>query len=316
MSSIPEIALVTSIPPRMTREQDGRNIGEQYQADCVASWIAAGFKILSVNVRAEIPALAQRFPAVEFVPVDRDAASVAGRPTPLIDDLLQVLERQPQDIVGIINADLCMETGKDWIQPIKGAVASTVLIGHRLDLSHWSTVPGELVASGAPYDGGFDLFFFEKSAIAKCLTGAGAKRHFSLGMPWWDFWLPTALALQGYRVALMDRPLAGHLVHPIKYDPAVWEYMAAQFIDYVRHHVSDDTAARVPELAPMIERVRLLGRRAGEEISTWRRQRSLADRGDKWSARYRTNIELFCGLTLSTLREQIGCDGQRSTAAD
>jgi hypothetical protein len=316
MSSSAEIALVTSIPPRMTREQQGRNIGEQYQADCVASWVAAGFKVLSVNVRAEIPALAQRFPAVEFVPVDRDAASVAGRPTPLIDDLLLTLARQPQDIVGIINADLCMETGRDWIQPIKNSVASTILIGHRLDLIHWSTVPGELVASGDPYDEGFDLFFFEKSAIAQCLTGAGAERYFSLGMPWWDFWLPTALALQGYRVAKMEEPLAGHLVHPIKYDPAIWEYMGSQFIDYVRHHVRDDTAARVPELAPMIERVHLLGRRAEEEIRTWQRQRTLADRGDKWSARYRTNIELFCGLTLFTLRDQIGCGPRQMAAAD
>ncbi|MEA2756418.1 MAG: hypothetical protein QOJ54_2707 [Aliidongia sp.] len=316
MTPIPEIALVTSIPPRMTREQQGRNIGEQYQADCVASWITAGFKVLSVNVRAEIPLLARRFPAVEFVPVDRDAAAVAGRPTPLIDDLLQVLAQQPQDIVGIINADLCMETGKDWMAPIKTSVASTVLIGHRLDLIHWSTEPGELVATGAPYDGGFDLFFFEKSAIAKCLTGAGAQRFFSLGMPWWDFWLPIALALQGYRIALMAGPLAGHLVHPIKYDPAIWEYMGAQFIDYVRQHMRDDIAAQVPELAPMIERVRLLGPRAAQEIRTWQRQRALADRGDKWSARYRTNIELFCGLTLVTLRDQIGCGTQCSAVAD
>jgi hypothetical protein len=315
MSSAPEIAIVTSIPPRTTREQGGSNIGDQYQADCVASWMAAGFKVLSVNVRDEIPLLAQRHPDVEFVPTDRDAGAVAGRRTPLIDDLLQVLARQPQEIVGIINADLCMEVGKNWIDCVAASVASTILIGHRLDVDSWSTRAGSLVAAGAPYTGGFDLFFFEKSAIAKCLTGAGAERYFAMGMPWWDFWLPVALALQGYRVALLREPVAGHLIHPIKYDPAVWEYLGAQFVDYVLQHTAEDTAIWVPELAPVIERARELGPRAAKEIKSWTRQRALADRGDKWSNRYKTNLELYCGLTLATLRNAIGGDRARRSAA-
>ena len=42
MAVEPEIAIVTSIPPRVNREQDGRNIGMQYQSDCVASWVEIG----------------------------------------------------------------------------------------------------------------------------------------------------------------------------------------------------------------------------------------------------------------------------------
>src|ERR1700735_4139897 len=155
MPSVPEIAIVTSIPPRTTREQNGFDIGGHYQADCVASWVAAGFKVLSVNIREEIPLLAERYPQIEFVEAPRDARIVAGRPTPLIDDLLLVLARQPQSIVGIINADLCMETGKRWVECIRPLVLSTLLIGHRLDVASWSTQPGELKAQGVPYTGGF-----------------------------------------------------------------------------------------------------------------------------------------------------------------
>jgi hypothetical protein len=316
MPSVPEIAIVTSIPPRTTREQNGFDIGGHYQADCVASWVAAGFKVLSVNIREEIPLLAERYPQIEFVEAPRDARIVAGRPTPLIDDLLLVLARQPQSIVGIINADLCMETGKRWVECIRPLVLSTLLIGHRLDVASWSTQPGELKAQGVPYTGGFDLFFFEKAAIAKCLTGAGADRFFSMGMPWWDFWLPVAFAVQGYRVALMQEPFAGHLVHPVKYDPAAWEYMGAQFIDYVLQHVSDDILRDVPELNPVIEMARGLGPRAAKEIKSWTRQRALEDRGDRWSARYRTNLEHFCGLTLGVLRNAIGADRPGRSAAD
>jgi hypothetical protein len=308
MPPAPKIAIATSIPPRVTREQRGSNIGEQYQADCVASWHAAGFKVLSVNVREEIPRLAQLYPQVEFVEAARDASAVAGRPTPLIEDLLLVLQRQEQAIVGIINADLCMEVGKNWIDSVTEAVPHSILIGHRLDLESWSTRAGELVAAGAPYTGGFDLFFFEQEAIAKCLSGAGAQRGFSIGMPWWDFWLPVAMALQGYQVALLREPLAGHLIHPVKYEPAVWEYMGAQFVDYVRQAAAS-AAREVPELATVIERARELGPRAEKELRSWTRHRALADRGDKWSNRYKENLELYCGLTLATLRNAIGQSG-------
>jgi hypothetical protein len=305
MAVEPEIAIVTSIPPRVTREQAGRNIGAQYQLDCVASWVAAGFKILSVNLPAEIELLAPRFPEIEFVPAERDAGAIAGRPTPMIEDLLLALERQPQSIVGIVNADVCMETGKSWMAAIRDEIDSTILIGHRLDLDSWSTQVGEMVAAGVPYTGGFDLFFFEKSAIRKCIGSAGGDRPFSIGMPWWDFWLPAALALQGHRVARLEAPVAGHLVHPIKYDPAAWEYMGAQLVEYV-YEQARAAAFIAPELRQMVGRAEELAPRATKEIRHWTRDRALTDRGDKWSSRYKTNLELFCGQTLMTLRDGVG----------
>jgi hypothetical protein len=316
MPATPEIAIVTSIPPRIMREQGGYNIGELYQADCVASWLAAGFKVLSVNVADEIPVLVERYPQVEFVSVERDARAVAGRPTPLIDDLLRVLARQTQTIVGIVNADLCMAVTDNWADYIRPAIKSSILIGHRLDLGSWSTQSGQLQATGIPYTGGFDLFFFERDAIAKFLPADGGPWCFSIGMPWWDFWLPVALALQGYRVAMLEKLIAGHLIHPIKYDPASWEYMAAQFVDYVLHHAPDGAATSVPELAPVIGWARELGPRALKEIRLWTRQRALADRGDKWSERYRVNLEHLCGTTLMTLRNAIGGVREHCDAAD
>lgn len=314
MAVEPEIAIVTSIPPRVNREQDGRNIGMQYQSDCVASWVAAGFKILSVNLPAEIEVLAQRYPEIEFVPVERDAGAIAGRPTPLIEDLLLTLERQQQSIVGMVNADVCMEMGKSWMEAIRDQVRSTIVIGHRLDLNSWSTQAGELVASGVPYTGGFDLFFFEKSAIRKCIGSAGGDRPFSIGMPWWDFWLPVSLALQGHRVTRLEAPVAGHLIHPIKYDPAVWEYMGAQMVEYV-HEQAKAAGVIAPELLPMIARAEELAPRAEKEIRSWTRDRALSDRGDKWSSRYKTNLELFCGQTLMTLRDGVGLGESRRRIA-
>ncbi len=56
----------------------------------------------------------------------------------------------------------------------------------------------------------------------------------------------------------------------------------------------------------MVARAEELFPRADKEIRSWTRDRALSDRGDKWSSRYKTNLELFCGQTLMTLRDGVG----------
>src|SRR5215510_10906314 len=73
MASGADIVVATSIPPRLSRTNDGVSVGDEYQRLCVESWFACGFKVLSVNPREEIEPLARRFPEIEFVPVDSDA---------------------------------------------------------------------------------------------------------------------------------------------------------------------------------------------------------------------------------------------------
>jgi hypothetical protein len=312
MVSAPEIAIATSIPPKMTRLVGGQDIGEQYQADCISSWIDAGFKVFSVNAPDEIPLLAARYPLVEFVPTDRDSGAVAGRKTPLIDDLLLVLARQDRPIVGIVNADICLETGRDWVSPITEAIPSSLLISHRLDVESWPGQPGAVTVSGAPNPYGFDLFFFEKTAILDCLAKDGAKRFYSMGMPWWDFWFPIAMAFSGYRVAPLEDPVAAHLLHPTNYDQAIWEYMAAQLIDFVLQHGADGVGGRIPELMPMIEWAQKLGPRASHEIEHWTRQREVSDRGEAWCGQYKVELALFSRVVLGTVDAGIGGNRNRS----
>ncbi|MEI9987048.1 MAG: hypothetical protein WDN69_30140 [Aliidongia sp.] len=83
--------------------------------------------------------------------------------------------------------------------------------------------------------------------------------------------------------------------------------MGAQFVDFVQQQAS--TGALVaPVLTPLIERVRELAPRAVKEIRQWTRDRALADRSDKWSGKYKTNLELCCGVALATLRGEIKVD--------
>ena len=61
---------------------------------CIELWIAAGFRVLSVNFPQEIPRLSPRYPQVHFIAANRDASAILGRKTPLLVDILKVLAEQ------------------------------------------------------------------------------------------------------------------------------------------------------------------------------------------------------------------------------
>ena len=71
------IAVATSIPPVLKRQDAGRNfIG--YQKLCVQSWTSNGFRILSINDPDEIQALTALYPDVEFIAAHRSGGFTFG----------------------------------------------------------------------------------------------------------------------------------------------------------------------------------------------------------------------------------------------
>lgn len=75
-----QIVLVTSIAPK-----DIEN-----QKSALNSWIEAGFRIVSCNIRDEIEVIEKEFPQIEFVEMKRDGRGIIGKPCPYIYDMLQV----------------------------------------------------------------------------------------------------------------------------------------------------------------------------------------------------------------------------------
>src|SRR4051812_19506683 len=104
-----DIVIATSIPPKLSRINDGRPFGEDYQDLCIRSWRQCGFRILSVNHPGEIEVLSPRYPEVSFVPVHRDAREMSGRQTPYIADLLSALADRAEAVAGIANSDILFE---------------------------------------------------------------------------------------------------------------------------------------------------------------------------------------------------------------
>ncbi len=221
-AAAPDIVVATSIPPKVSRRDDGREIGPEYQRHCIETWIKAGFRVLSLNAPEEIPELALRYPAVRFIAIHRDASAISGRRNPLLADLIATLARQPEPLAGIVNADIFIDPDKNWREIIGASIRDAIVVASRADLRSLAATDYRI------YRQGFDLFFFEKAAIPP-----GLRPPFAMGLPWWDYWLPIAFRLQGAQIKILTEPLAFHLRHPANFDLTVFRHMAKEFVDFV-----------------------------------------------------------------------------------
>jgi hypothetical protein len=221
-TSTPSIVVATSIPPNLVRYENGANIGQQYQCDCIESWTRAGFRILSLNFSDEIGGLTAQYSKVQFIEVSQHRDSMFGRKTPMLSDLITTLADQSEEIVGIINADICFSAG-DWIAAIRAAVQRSIAVAHRYDIN---TRANRNI--GTFHLPGYDLFFFPRKEIPENITG-----NFAIGMPWWDYMLPLTFRLRGLGVNLLTFPIALHLEHPRNFSWPIWRYMAKEFAEFV-----------------------------------------------------------------------------------
>ena len=234
------IVVATSIPPTLSRNNAGQRIDAEYQRLCIASWRECGMRVVSVNDADEIPALAGRYPEVTFYPAQRSAQATFGPKTPFITDLLLTLAVAPESVVGIVNADIVLEPGPMWREMAKHFITgNSVAFARRYEAR--SLTDGPLVR----YVYGFDCFFLDRVAAGHL---AAETRQFAMGLPWWDYWLPLALALRGYDLLAIRRPASIHLIHdstraPVAHTPN-WRRLA---LDLAASLVEERGGKAIPE---------------------------------------------------------------------
>ncbi len=255
------IVIVTSIPPAISRRDNGRPVGEAYQRRCIQSWAENGFRILSVNDKSEIADLAARYPQVEFVTTDRNAGALSGRKNPYIADLLSALMNAPERVTGIVNSDILFEPCAAWREQLPNLVRNAVVTGQRRDTASLQNgVFGK-------YFYGFDYFFFEREAVAKATEWAG---DFAMGLPWWDYWLPLAMALQGRKIVALDRPAVLHLEHGNAYQESLWLRFGGDLAEFILKSEKEFVGTMAERAMPFIAAARRLSEfgKAGDAENT------------------------------------------------
>jgi hypothetical protein len=242
--NLAEVQLFTSIPPRISRRNAaGGEIGESYQAECIASWIDAGFAPASINTHSECVHTGSR---VRQITVERDASEVTGRPLPYFGDLLSAIAEQTNGPFALVNADVAIPSCAGLAERVTSLRPGQMIFSRRLDIAE----PG---ASGRPYLGGYD-FFATYGEDAAVLT----RTRLVFGAPWWDHFLPLAMHLYGCKVTQLE-PQVTHLRHDERWDTATYRKLGERFLS--------DMAPMVPdgEYAQHLRRIlasRTNGRRA------------------------------------------------------
>lgn len=209
--------IVTSVPPRPSRLVKGVDTGPDYMAQCIRSWRAAGFDVLSINPAAEAYAV-----AALGLPVRIEAS--AGFGLPLIAEMLSAARASGCRLAGIVNADCHMLPVEKLRDRLRERSFGRMLLCERLDRDQNSLLPL------AETYGGFDGFFFDPQAID---VGRLADHDpaFRLGDVWWDYWFPCFAMAQGLAVSRLMHPVLGHLNHAFRWSPEAYSVNRNRFAE-------------------------------------------------------------------------------------
>lgn len=184
------ITILTSIfPDRIDQQQKS-----------VASWIALGFRIVSLNLPDESARMKPLFEQVVFREIDRPAANGLGSRI-YLKEILRVIDDLPGQVFGIVNSDIKFSCDEGFAVFIAEQAEDAVVYGSRIDIDGQSGVTSSNSA-------GFDYFFFNKSVLPEFTD-----IPFALGMPYWDYWLPIAVAVKEFKIKRLISPVAFHFQH-------------------------------------------------------------------------------------------------------
>jgi FkbM family methyltransferase len=185
------------------------------QRACIASWRAAGLRVLSFNHPGEIESLRHTFD-VEFVPVSDTTEAVFGRPyVPIHAFARWAAERQEQ--VLLLNADLELKLSRWELRRLRWLAEDGLCYFIRYNQRH-------LGDAGAREPWGIDAFLFHGAEAAQLPASL-----LSMGKPFWDYWLPHAFAARGLPVRAVEFPAAFHLDHPQRWSWEEWHRCALEF---------------------------------------------------------------------------------------
>src|SRR5712664_3691050 len=205
------VTLFTSLPPSTTRIVNGHDFGIAYQRACIASWIAAGFDVISLNPETEIAELRKFDYPINYL--------VSPNPRPKIFEFLKEASRSPTDLTGIINADCLLLNYPAFVQGILSGARDGLVMLERVNID-----PNNLLPTGQSCLG-FDAFFFNKTHASRLTIDP----DLVVGQPWWDYWLPMEFVISAIKLLRPQSPLIFHLDHEQGWSQERWLQYGRKF---------------------------------------------------------------------------------------
>jgi 2-O-methyltransferase len=203
------IFALTSVPP-VIRDVPG-------QQACIRSWRAAGLQVRTFNHASEVEAIRRQLD-VDVVPVADGATSAAvfGRNYVTINAMLDwAAERNVPAL--LINADIELQLTPWELQRVRriadGGLGYFIRYNYDGD-RRWSQREPHGIDAFLLH--GRDASLFPRSLL-------------SMGVPFWDYWLPQTFLKQGRPLWSVDFPATFHRAHPGQWNMENWHRCALEF---------------------------------------------------------------------------------------
>jgi hypothetical protein len=231
------ISVTTSLVP-------GRDTALQTVA--IESWMAHGFTVCSINAPSEADQVRREFPDVRVVAATRTAEKAVGKPLPFVMDLLREAAAQdPQaKLTGFINSDIILRGPASLPQTLVDQARSCAVLLPRVDVPNLDAVANFKPTGREHYSIGYDGVFLPPPLITVI-----PENLFSIGMPFWDYWLPLVLLLQGHGLKTVASPIALHVGHATRWDKSVYLFFHAMMSDALKVAGAQKSASAALEVA-------------------------------------------------------------------
>ncbi len=241
MTKMESISVATSLAP-------GRDI--ELQRTAIESWQRIGFTVSSLNDPREVPEVKRQFPGVAVMSATRTAEKATGKPLPYVVDLLRTAaaHNKTASVVGFMNADIILRSGPALGQVLASTAAHAAVLLPRVDIPDIKSA-GLFVPTGSEkYSVGYDGVFMPPRMIENL-----PENIFCIGMPFWDYWLPLMLALQGLDVKTIASPVALHVHHETRWDQSIYLFFHALMSDVLKVTAAQKLKSTTPALEIMID---------------------------------------------------------------
>lgn len=218
----PRVSIATSLVPH-------KNI--ELQRLATQSWLDVGLGVISLNAEAEATQVAQQFPDITVQTTSRIAPKTVGKPLPFITDLLRAAAQHISEasVVGVINSDIFLRKDTEILSALLSENTETLTLLPRVDVPDVAALTQYSPNSTQNFSIGYDGVFMPPSLIERI-----PQNLFCIGMPFWDYWLPLVMLLQGVPVKTIASPVALHVSHTTQWDQSVYLFFHALISDVLK----------------------------------------------------------------------------------
>jgi hypothetical protein len=192
--------------------------------------------VISVNPEDECEKVAAQHAGISIIPARRDGRAEFGRPLVYMTDLLDAAGSAPTGSVALVNADVLFQGGRRTLERVAEIAGREFLFAHRYE------VPTPSAETGWLYRRGFDFFAFP-TRRSRDFDMSG----FTMGVPWWDYWLPFAALAAGLPIGKLETNSFRHLTHTTKWDQAHWVAGLRSITGKLSAYVAEAAESEDPE---------------------------------------------------------------------